>query len=200
MPKSSKEATKEHLLKKPSGKGITDRLVWGTLELVTGHSRPMPERPSSYLVYRQAHKHNDPKSSETAETTSPGVEGSFSFCRLPSRTHCLTPPLPDEPEEQREQFDQQQSPLFKLPPELHNLIYKEVLGDRVIHIVKRSRERLGHTSCNCNMPPCQEECKELECRGMKLSTGESVNCGPDKTGPLPLLQSCRKMYASFVTL
>jgi len=43
--------------------------------------------------------------------------------------------------------DQCQSPLFRLPPELRQEIWKMSLGNNVIHILHK-HQRLGHVKCN----------------------------------------------------
>jgi hypothetical protein len=97
------------------------------------------------------------------------------------RERSLTPPLPSEesgsriptgrrdplrlmrgpyqdPQEMTEPIvalqntsDQCQSPLFRLPPELRQEIWKMLLGNNVIHILHK-RQRLGHIKCKFTLP------------------------------------------------
>jgi len=92
--------------------------------------------------------------------------------------------------------EQSQSPLLVLPTEILRLIYEKVLGNNLLHIVRRTHG-LGHTICKCpkNSIGNPQLCREAECRGSKAPTGVYVNSGPDnqEQDPIPLLQTCRKV-------
>jgi hypothetical protein len=86
--------------------------------------------------------------------------------------------------------EQTQSLLFKLPEELRLLIYEEVLGNRLIHIVRRDH-KLGHMLCRSGGD--QDACNEVKCRGIKLPTGMFVQPGFGHGDLIPLLQSSRNV-------
>jgi hypothetical protein len=110
---------------------------------------------------------------------------------LPPRTHCLTPPpFNGEAHSSPVLNEQTQSLLFKLPEELRLLIYEEVLGNRLIHIVRRNH-KLGHTLCRSGGD--QDACNEVKCRGVKLPTGLFVQPGFGHGDLIPFLQSSRKV-------
>lgn len=127
------------------------------------------------------------------------------------RKRALTLPLPEnssgvlsEKPTQRT-YDQKQSRLFKLPLELREQIYREVLSGPPIHII-RKQKKLGHLRCKAIRP---EDCpvkyefggradSRQTCWGLTDNVG--VWCGrstwhePTDGGILPLLRSCRRMH------
>ena len=115
------------------------------------------------------------------------------FTHLPPRTRCLTPSPFESPSELQlnPRADKQtQSLLFTLPGGILLMIYKEILGDRMVHIMRRQR-KLGHTICE-SMGDF-EECREEQCRGLKLPSGTYVHTGEANGNSVQLLQTCRRM-------
>ena len=84
---------------------------------------------------------------------------------------------------------QDHAALFRLPKELLLIIYKEVIGDRVLHILRRKGPKLGHAVCRFS----QENASCSQCRGMKMPTGLYQSSGTGSGDLIPLLQCCRKM-------
>jgi hypothetical protein len=113
------------------------------------------------------------------------------FQHLPPRNRCLTP-SPDGAQSLpcSKTDGQTQSPLFKLPEEILLLIYKEVIGNRLLHIVRRQQD-LGHVLCKGSGDP--DDCIENQCRGIKSPTGPYTETGPGSGDIIQLLQTCRKM-------
>lgn len=116
-------------------------------------------------------------------------EGSF----LAQRKRSLTLPLPLEA--QQTTADQNQSAFFtKIPPEIRKLIYQEVFngGTDVVHVTKKERKPL-------ELVRCRDRCA-ME-YNYKCSAGEwldvitpRLELGDDSEGgPLPLLQTCRRV-------
>lgn len=64
--------------------------------------------------------------------------------------------------------------LFKLPEELRLVIYEEVLGGKIFHIVRR-KHKLGHKLCKGGGNP--EECISDRCRGFKIQSGVHAGRG-----------------------
>jgi hypothetical protein len=78
--------------------------------------------------------------------------------------------------------------LFKLPKEVRLMIYEEVLGGKIFHIVKR-KNKLGHKLCKGSGNP--ERCISDHCRGLKIQSG--IHAGRGDGGLIQILQSCREM-------
>jgi hypothetical protein len=78
--------------------------------------------------------------------------------------------------------------LFNLPKEVRLMIYEEVLGGMVFHIVRR-KDKLGHKLCKGSGDP--EQCISNHCRGFKIQSG--VHAGRGNGGLIQALQSCRKV-------
>jgi hypothetical protein len=135
----------------------------------------------------QPHKPHKPESQRPASyQPRPMV-----FTHLPPRTRCLTPSPFESPSElYPETNEQTQSLLSALPEEILLMIYQEVVGNRVMHIVRR-QSKLGHTICNTSGD--SNECKEDQCRGFKLPTGKHVHNGEAHGDSIQLLQTCRKV-------
>jgi hypothetical protein len=95
----------------------------------------------------------------------------------------------DEDVRQSLNTDQQNASwLFTLPREVRLMIYEEVLGGMVLHIVRR-KNKLGHKRCKgCGEP---EKCISDQCRGFKIRSG--IHAGRGNGGLIQILQSCRKM-------
>lgn len=176
-------------------KNLGQMVLFKALDLVSGHSRELAPRPSSYTQKRPSFFKTPTTPAGSEKTTWPGVEAPADLPHLPPRTHCLTPdPFRDNADTDKE-FEQLQSPLFKLPPDVLRLIYEEVVGNRTIHIVRR-HDRLSHAICKVNKHQCQDQCKESQCRGLKLPNGtyeSAFGC----SDLLPILQTCRKMLVTW---
>lgn len=90
------------------------------------------------------------------------------------------------PEQRQQIYEQAQSNFFaRLPAELRTLIYTEILGGNVLHIVKREK-RLGHSRCTVNRL-LQDE-RVYVCRS------------PTDRDLMPMLKSCRKVYLEAIHL
>ncbi|KUJ22029.1 uncharacterized protein LY89DRAFT_576892 [Mollisia scopiformis] len=113
---------------------------------------------------------------------------------LTRRSGCITPPslVPQE-------LDQIKSPLFKLPEEILLLIYEQVIGNNVLHIVRRANH-LGHATCSNKSSGSHDDCQDLKCRGTKLPNGVSVQDGHGRDSFIPLLQTCRKIYVDAINV
>lgn len=83
---------------------------------------------------------------------------------------------------------QNASLLFALPKELRLIIYENLLGGMVFHIVKR-RTKLGHTLCKERGDP--EQCILNLCRGYKIQSG--VHTGRAHGELIQILQTCRRV-------
>jgi hypothetical protein len=173
-------------------KPLTGIIVFKALNAISGHSRPLPTRQSydSYSIARNANFHRRESVAYVPVHEPPSRR----------RERCLTPPPHGKAILQPNQSNEQtQSPLFKLPEELLLLIYEEVLGHNLFHIVRRTNKfQLGHIVCQSNVPRSQEECVENKCRGLKLPTGIHAKTGSGDGGLIQLLQSCRKMYGHHI--
>ncbi|KAF2807902.1 uncharacterized protein BDZ99DRAFT_464801 [Mytilinidion resinicola] len=101
----------------------------------------------------------------------------------------------------KEPTPQPQSPLFRLPIELRQEIYKLVLGHSNIHIVLRHGNQIvRHTRCTCASCPGFATYPE---RGMsswqrewKCDTAK-YDYGGDRVSP-QLLRTCREVYAEAI--
>ena len=82
---------------------------------------------------------------------------------------------------------QTESPFFRLPGEIRRMIYMQLLGDNVFHIVRR-RQKLGHIRCRAS--PYAGQCTSRSCRGLKLPSG--VHAGFGDGGIIQILQSCHR--------
>lgn len=159
--------------------GLTHLLVWSLLHHLSGHGKEIDRVPMS--SYRKV----EPKATvrKVSNYQPPPLTRS-----LPRRSGCITPPLMEPTD-----FDQIQSPLFNLPAGVLLLIYEQVIGKNIIHIVRRS-QTLSHATCKTETPGDQDECRAMKCRGTKLPNGV---CVPDKKSHdnfISLLQTCRKMF------
>jgi hypothetical protein len=100
--------------------------------------------------------------------------------------------------------DQSQSILFRLPFEIRELVWKAVLGDRLIHI-QQLDGRLGHVRC------ADKECGKWEMGNHKCWGYGHINIGavqcPSSYAPLisrvhicgihlGLLMTCRQMFVT----
>jgi hypothetical protein len=176
--------------------GLTNTVVFKALELLSGHSRPLDQRPAP----RRRHTSGTGRGQGQAEslpvkkvvTNWSGIEGPVDFPRLPPRTHCVTPPPLDAAVEVSQSPERTESPLFRLLPELRILIYENVIGNRVLHIVRR-KGKLAHATCKVNKRQGCEDCREEKCRGLKLPSGVYVKPGTGQSDILPLLQTCRRV-------
>lgn len=171
-----------------STKGITSIITLKVLGALTGHGREIPTY-DSYAIARNANL--------VRRETVGYLPAQGPVSRRRERP--LTPPPFGKAVLHPSQLNAQaQSPLFKLPVDILLLIYKEVLGHNLFHIVRRNtRFQLGHVLCKNNTPRSQEECHENECRGIKVPSGVHPKTGPGNDGFIQLLQSCRKMYTGY---
>ncbi|RJE27153.1 hypothetical protein PHISCL_00506 [Aspergillus sclerotialis] len=120
----------------------------------------------------------------------------------PRRRRPLTPPLlplKDTTPIAPEAASQSQSPFFRLPLELREIIYKQVLGDSNIHI--KNGKSLRHLRCKCTSCPGigyyfyygSTWKKPWECDGTKYDyDGDRL--------PVSLLRSCRRVYTEAIDL
>lgn len=162
---------------------LKSRLIFSALDRLTRNGREIDRKPMSSYRRRIVADIQQSGSPKASSYQSPPL-----YPTLPRRQRCLTPPLFDPQE-----LEQTQSPLFILPRELLLLIYEQVLGNNVLHIVRRSN-KLGHAPCKINSSGFQDDCKEFNCRGVKFPNGVCVPNGFSRDRIIPLLQTCRKMY------
>ncbi len=171
---------------------IKQIVLFKALDFLSGHSRPLDPRPTLPPRRRQNYTlgSKEAESSIQPRRTASNYQPPPIFEPLPPRAHCLTP-SPSAPDSSYHQ--QAQSILLNLPPELLSQIYREVLGDSLLHIVRR-KARLGHRLCKIRTPGRQGECMESECRGLKIPSGWHVkpSCETDER-VIGLLQTCRKV-------
>lgn len=167
-----------------NSKSLPGIITFAVLGALTGHSRELKSF-DSYAIARNANLKRR-ESINYVPVQEPTTH---------RRERALTPPPSGRAILQTSQLNEQiQSPMFKLPEKLLLLIYEEVLGRNLFHIVRRTTSfQLGHVVCKTNVPRRQEECNENECRGLKVPTGIHAKTGPGDGGLIPLLQSCRKM-------
>lgn len=181
--------------------GLTARLLFKTIDKLSGNSRPIeaPTASSTPLLQRRKTTGSTASIRQPKVRHQPQIHRRSSnyeapplvFEHLPPRTRCLTPSPGARQSLPCSRADEQtKSPLFKLPEELRLMIYKEVVGNRLLHIVRRQR-KLGHVPCNGNGGA--DDCKENQCRGLKLPTGTYAQTGPGRGDLVQLLQTCRNM-------
>ncbi|KAI9713952.1 MAG: hypothetical protein M1820_000682 [Bogoriella megaspora] len=132
-----------------------------------------------------------------------------------NRARQLTLPLPDAAPKgaARNPFkkaqiihDQLQSSLSRLPREIRQMIWKYVLGDHVLHIV-RLRRRLFSIKCGHNHQDISTQfhrCWGTSDRRSELAdtpgfyTGPLNEFQPELNSFLPLLRTCRQIYSESV--
>ena len=169
------------------------RLLFKAVDRLSGHKNPVDAAPPLQRRKTVAgratvrHQPQKPESQRRASYQAPPLI----FAHLPPRTRCLTPPPSDRQPELCPKTDKQtQSLLFTLPEEILILICKEVVGNKPFHIVRRQR-KLGSAICNTSGDP--GECRENQCRGLKLPTGTYAHTGLGHGGLIQLLQTCRRL-------
>jgi hypothetical protein len=168
------------------------RLLFKAVDRLSGHRNvdslpPLQRRKTTGGRASVRHQSQKPENQRRASYQAPPLV----FGHLPPRTRCLTPPPTErEPALCPKASDQAQSLLFTLPKEILMLIYREVVGDKLIHIVRR-QHKLGHTICCTSGDP--GECRDDQCRGFKIPTGTYVQTGEAYEDSIQLLQTCRKM-------
>jgi len=116
-------------------------------------------------------------------------------------SHQNTPTILATGTDSPDRHPQIQSPLFHLlPDELRLMIYSQVLGNQVLHIIRR-HQKLGHTLCK-NPDGSFDACREAQCRGRKMPTGEheATVSSPGHGGMIQLLQTCRRIYTESAPL
>ncbi|MCJ1479384.1 hypothetical protein MMC13_008069 [Lambiella insularis] len=117
-----------------------------------------------------------------------------------TRKRSLSLPLPRLSMQQT--CDQRLSPLFRLPPEIRSMIYRDVLGGNDFHLAG-TWKRLGYVKCR------EENKKEFwhhECYQPRLYKGYCNTPMKHATLPqkspdqqlLPLLKTCRRIYTEAV--
>ncbi|KAF2203696.1 hypothetical protein GQ43DRAFT_438617 [Delitschia confertaspora ATCC 74209] len=125
------------------------------------------------------------------------------------RQRALSIPLPDTEcmNEGRKTLDQSQSRLMRLPLELREMIYRNVLGDNTLHMILKE-QKLGHLRCKAS--------NALECPlryngrtlGRESCWGpvDSANIWAPKSGIneptdgniIPFLRTCRQVYSEAI--
>jgi hypothetical protein len=99
-------------------------------------------------------------------------------------------------------FDQLQSPLFRLPFELRDMIWKEVLGGGIMHIT-HVKNGLGHTRCTDEKGEkwftSRHDCWGIGCCLSARRGYPSLYVGPiygveKPQSRLGLVMSCRALY------
>jgi hypothetical protein len=110
----------------------------------------------------------------------------------------LTPPLPADTTTQ-ETGDQWQSPFFKLPLELRQEIYKQVLGDSNVHITRAVT--LHHLRCKCVSCPGYASYFDYGTAWKRtwVCDGSKYDYDGDRLS-IALLGTCRRVYAEAVNV
>ncbi|KAF8852622.1 hypothetical protein BDZ45DRAFT_694930 [Acephala macrosclerotiorum] len=178
------------MLREREPRSLKSILIFGALNKLTGHSKPIDrEHLSSYRVAdirRQfSGSPSQPKKASNYQPPPLAVP-------LARRKGAITPPLLEY-----EELDQAQSHLLRLPEEILLLIYEQVIGNNVLHIVRRSNG-LAHATCSHHSAGNQDDCRDFKCRGTKLPNGVCMPNGRSHDGIIPLLQTCRKIYIDAV--
>jgi hypothetical protein len=107
--------------------------------------------------------------------------------RRPRRLSIPLPEMENGNLQIRKTYSQDQSWFFsRLPKDIRLLIYEQVLGERVLHIVRR-RTKLGNMLCKA----APGHICTAECRGIKLESG--ITAGSGDGGYSQILQTCRMM-------
>jgi hypothetical protein len=98
---------------------------------------------------------------------------------------------------QKGRFETQHQARFfsLLPKEVRLLIYEKVLGGRVLHIVRRTKQ-MGHVPCK-RRDSEEESCRALGCRGFKEFNGYYASNGEEHGGLIQMLQVCRRLYVQY---
>ncbi|KAH7419199.1 hypothetical protein BKA64DRAFT_9821 [Cadophora sp. MPI-SDFR-AT-0126] len=177
--------------KEPHPTGITGRTVFGTLNFLTGRSRPLPEspKPSSRRRWESLGLPANHRSKSNYQP--PPITPS-----LPKRERAISP----SPTNKKDLLlhDQDQSPLFRLPKEVLDLICEHAVGNRLVHIMRRPTGGLGHEVCKLGNESSPNACKEQQCRGVKLATGRYAKSSQPGENFVALLQTCRKLYVAAI--
>ncbi|KAE8450933.1 hypothetical protein EG329_005373 [Mollisiaceae sp. DMI_Dod_QoI] len=161
-------------------------ILWYALDHLTGHSKEIDRAPMSSYTIADTHL-SKTKSRKASNYQPPPIAPS-----LPPRRHRIISPLMD-----LQELEQPQSPFLRLPEEILLLIYEQVIGNNVLHIVRRS-SGLAHATCSNDSSGSQDDCKGLKCRGTKLPNGVCLPNGRSHGAIIPLLQTCRKIYADAI--
>lgn len=92
------------------------------------------------------------------------------------------------------------SPFFRLPLEIREKIYSEVLGHDTLHIVQLPK-RLGHLRCTASKTSythnniiCNRECFHPSVPIQTYRHGEFINVEGTSDNSLSLIQTCRQIY------
>ncbi|CZS97352.1 uncharacterized protein RCO7_00275 [Rhynchosporium graminicola] len=178
--------------KEPHPTGLTGRTVFGALNFLTGRSRPLPDAPKvpssrrwqsmGLPANRQARSNYQPPPITTS---------------LPKRTRAISPSRHGKENLPHPLYDQEESPLFDLPPEVLDMIIEYTIGNQHLHILRRPGGKLGYKECAQAGSSDRGTCWE-RCRGSKLDTGRYNRSGEEREDLMVLLQTCRKFYVSAV--
>ena len=110
------------------------------------------------------------------------------------RTSSTLPP-PQGAAEQQATADQIQSAFFsKLPPEIRQLIYKEIFGGGrgVVHLVKKPQKPLVYVHCKGECATIYNyKCRGRESRDHFTASDKTFNSSEGRL--LPLLQTCQRV-------
>jgi len=161
------------------------------LPILAGHSKdPLPT--PHYVPRRRRPDEENTTSSRSRSRSSSYQAPPPLFPHLPPRTHALSPVPPEIQIDDftRHQYEQTQSSLFRLFEEIRLLVYEQVIGNQLLHIVRR-KHKLGHAPCQTKEG---DACSEMGCRGLKIPrAGYYAIAGCGYGGKIQLLQSCRRM-------
>ena len=163
---------------------LSGRVIWKVLNILPFRTREI-QHTSSYRARDVPHMARvQPEGDEHGE-----LEPEIRHLAPRKRPLSLISSCDDNYARQPPNTDQQTaSLLFKLPREVRLMIYEELLGGKVFHIVRR-KKKLGHKLCKGIGNP--EQCISDHCRGFKIQTG--VHAGRGDGGLIQILQSCREM-------
>ena len=172
--------------KEPHPTGITGRTVFGTLNFLTGRSKPLPDSPKIPSRRRWESLGLPANHRSKSNYQPPPITPS-----LPKRERAISP----SPQNRKDLLlhDQDQSPLFHLPSEVLDLICEYAVGNRLVHIMRRPTGGLGHEVCRLGNKHSPDTCKAQQCRGLKLATGRYAKSGQPGESFVALLQTCRKL-------
>lgn len=163
-------------------------LLTRTLERISSPARPIQgTKAASRLLHLQSLAASGGRDRKPGYELPPPLPD-----HIPPRTHTLTPPpFGISIEETVTLHEQLQSRLLNLPDKVLVLIYEQAVGKKLIHIVRR-KEKLGHTNC-ISRTGKPDNCKDEECRGLKLPRGFFVRSSAGAGDLIQLLQTCRKV-------
>jgi hypothetical protein len=163
---------------------FTKRTIWKVLNVLPWHTRE-PQHISSY----RPRVVPDASRVRREEDIHCQLEPEIRHLAPRKRPLSLVSSCYDEDIRQPLHTNQQTALFFyKLPREVRLMIYEELLGGMIFHIVRR-REKLGHKLCKGSGDP--EQCISEYCRGYKVQSG--FHAGRGNGGLIQILQSCREL-------